>query len=172
MKNKIDYIEKFFKQWIFPCRIFVPIDFFSTNINERFFYIDFIDCYNLTFNNINFSTYLELRLTKQDNNIVASSILHNSAPNSQSIDTLTLTNGKYLSNGDFMKKLEYGTIICDYKDIPRILSHYILPKLPYVKSGMTTIINEILKSLKDSITYHQIACEGSLPSILYQISQR
>lgn len=172
MKNKIDYIEKFFKQWIFPCRIFVPIDFFSTNTNERYFYIDFIDSLNLTFNEINFSSYLEIKLTKQDNNIAASSFPHSCSPNSQDIDTLTLTNGKYLSNGDYIKNFTHATIICDYKDIPRILSHYILPKQLYVQSKMESITNEILRKLQESITCHQTACNRSLPPMLYQISQR
>ena len=171
MTNKIYYIEKFFKKWIFPCRIFVPNEFFFTISNERYFYIDFIDTY-LTFNEITFSSYLEMRLTKQDNNIVASSILHSCAPSSQNVDTLTLTNGKYLSNGDYIKNFTHATIICDYKDIPRILSHYMAPKQPYIQSSMATITNEILKSLKGSIITHQIACNRSLSSIVYQISQR
>lgn len=171
MNDYIELYSKLSKKWIFPCRIFVPNEFFSTISNERYFYIDFIDTY-LTFNEIKFSSYLEMRLTKQDNNIVASSILHSCAPSSQNVDTLTLTNGKYLSNGDYIKNFTHATIICDYKDIPRILSHYMAPKQPYIQSSMATITNEILKSLKGSIITHQIACNRSLSSIVYQISQR
>ena len=171
MNDYIELYSKLSKKWIFPCRIFVPNEFFSTISNERYFYIDFIDTY-LTFNEITFSSYLEMRLTKQDNNIVASSILHSCAPSSQNVDTLTLTNGKYLSNGDYIKNFTHATIICDYKDIPRILSHYMAPKQPYIQSSMATITNEILKSLKGSIITHQIACNRSLSSIVYQISQR
>lgn len=173
MKNKIYYIKKFFKQWIFPCRIFVPNEFFFTISNERYFYIDFIDSY-LTFNKITFSSYLEMRLTKQDNNIVASSILHSRAPSSQNVDTLTLTNGKYLSNGDYIKNFTHATIICDYKDIPRILSHYMAPKQPYIQSSMATLTNEILRSLKPSIRCHQMVCSKrmSMAPILYQINRQ
>lgn len=171
MNDYIEFYSKLSKKWIFPCRIFVPNEFFFTISNERYFYIDFIDTY-LTFNEIKFSSYLEMRLTKQDNNIVASSILHSCAPSSQNVDTLTLTNGKYLSNGDYIKNFTHATIICDYKDIPRILSHYMAPKQPYIQSSMATITNEILKSLKGSIITHQIACNRSLSSIVYQISQR
>lgn len=173
MKNKIYYIEKFCKQWVFPCRIFVPNEFFFTISNERYFYIDFIDTY-LTFNEITFSSYLEMRLTKQDNNIVASSFLHSCAPSSQNVDTLTLTNGKYLSNGDYIKNSTHATIICDYKDIPRILSHYMAPKQPYIQSSMATLTNEILRSLKPSIRCHQMACSKrmSMAPILYQIKRQ
>lgn len=175
MKNKIYYIEKFFKQWIFPCRIYVPIDFFSTNINERYFYIDVIDDFRLLTNTINFSSYSEIRLTKQDNIIVASAIQYPRTPYAQNIDTLTLENGKYLTNGDFLKNFMHGSIICDYKDIPRILFHHILPKVPWIQDGiMATLTNEILRSLKASIRCHQMTRSKrmSMAPILYQINRQ
>lgn len=173
MNNYIKLFNQLSKKWIFPCRLFIPNEFFFTISNERYFYIDFIDSY-LTFNKITFSSYLEMRLTKQDNNIVASSILHSRAPSSQNVDTLTLTNGKYLSNGDYIKNFTHATIICDYKDIPRILSHYMAPKQPYIQSSMATLTNEILRSLKPSIRCHQMACSKrmSMAPILYQINRQ
>lgn len=176
MKNKIDYIEKFFKQWIFPCRIVVPFGFYSAQTsNANSFYIDFVDGLRLMSNTIHFSGYSEIKLAKQDNIIVASSIPYNRCPITQNIDTLTLANGKYLTNGDYIKKLTHGNIICDYKDIPRILFHYILPKVPWIQGcTIANLTNEILRSLKASITCRQITSPKIIPMtpILYQISQR
>lgn len=176
MKNKIDYIEKFCKQWVFPCRILVPINFsFPKTLDERYFYIDVIDGFSLLTNTINFSSYSEISLTKQDNIIVASTIHYTRTPNALNIDTITLENGKYLTNGDFLNNFTHGTIICDYKDIPRILFHYILPKVPWIQDGiMATLTNEILKGLKGSIRCHQMTCSKrmSMAPILYQINRQ
>ena len=176
MKNKIYYIEKFCKQWVFPCRIFVPFNFsFPKTLDERYFYIDVIDGFRVLTNTINFSSYSKIRLAKQDNIIVASTIQYTRSTTSQNIDTLTLENGKYLANGDFLKNFKHGTIICDYKDIPRILFHHILPKVPWIQDGiMATLTNEILRSLKPSIRCHQMACSErmSMAPILYQINRQ
>lgn len=165
-----DYIKLFnqlSKKWIFPCRLFIPSDFGKTKFDgsiKNEFYIDFISKVLIKYQTIRFKGYLVINLEKDNGYLTPSIRLIKS--DEPSIFTF---NGILECNGKFISRRNHGpyssqSILCDYKDIPRILYREILPQFPCFKGNMENVVKDIIAKAKTLMLYAQSVRQTSLPS--------
>ena len=173
MNNYIKLFNQLSKKWIFPCRLFIPLDFGKTRFDgsiENEFYIDFISKVLTKYQTIHFKGYLVINLEKDNGYLIPSiRLIKSDEPSTFTCNGILECNGKFISRRNH-EPYSSQSILCDYKDIPRILYREILPQFPCFKGNMEKVAKDIIDKAKKSMLYAQSVNQAHLPSLqLYQI---
>ena len=167
MNDYIELYSKLSKKWIFPCRLFIPSSFGKTaldgSINNEF-YIDFISKVLIKYQTIHFKGYLVINLEKDNGYLIPSiRLIKSDEPSTFTCNGILECNGKFISwRNHGASPLQ--AILCDYKDIPRILYREILPQFPCFKGNMEKVAKDIIDKAKKSMLYAQSVRQITLPS--------
>ena len=176
MNDYIELYSKLSKKWIFPCRLFIPSSFGKTaldgSINNEF-YIDFIRKGLIKYQTIHFKGFLVINLEKDNGYLIPSiRLIKSDEPSTFTCNGILECNGKFISRRNHGPSSSQS-ILCDYKDIPRILYREILPQFPHFKGNMEIVVKDIIAKAKTSMLYVQSVNQAHLPSLqLYQIYPR
>ena len=176
MNDYIELYNKLSKKWIFPCRLFIPSSFGKTALDSSInneFYIDFISKVLIKYQTIHFKGYLVINLEKDNGYLIPSiQLIKSDEPSTFTCNGILECNGKFISRRNHGPSSSQS-ILCDYKDIPRILYREILPQFPHFKGNMEIVVKDIIAKAKTSMLYAQSVNQAHLPSLqLYQIYPR